>query len=136
MSTSHDARHVNYQLGTISRGTGNASTDWIGGWCPSVLDTNQWIEFRSDTVREWVAIDTQGRNDGDQWVTGFKVFSSLDGVIWKAVENGRIFPGNTDRNTVLRTTFAEPVYGNVLRINPVTWNNWFCLRIEAYFLRK
>eukprot|EP01017_Pseudomicrothorax_dubius_P025845 TRINITY_DN2835_c0_g1_i2.p1 TRINITY_DN2835_c0_g1~~TRINITY_DN2835_c0_g1_i2.p1 ORF type:complete len:232 (+),score=12.19 TRINITY_DN2835_c0_g1_i2:87-782(+) len=140
MSTSWNSRQENYHLGSVGLPIQNndGSTYKAGAWCALYNDSLQWIDFRSETIREWVAIDLQGRQDADVWVTGFKVSSSLDGVIWKKLENDRIFPGSKDRNTPVRITFSEPVYGNILRINPVSVNpgGHPCLRIEAYFLRR
>jgi hypothetical protein len=53
---------------------------------------------------------------------------------WKYVDNGRIFIGNTDSNSKVRADFDVPVRARVIRIHPVTWNNYICLRFDAIYI--
>lgn len=53
---------------------------------------------------------------------------------WKYVDNGRIFTGNTDQNSKVRADFDIPVRARAIRIHPVTWNNWICLRFDAIYI--
>ena len=61
-----------------------------GGWVAGVDDTSQWLQislFRQALVG---GVIIQGRQDKDEWVTKYKVASSLDGSTWDNVkdENG------------------------------------------------
>ena len=64
----------------------------------------------------------QGRHGThDQWVTSFKVSTSTDLKDWAWVESGRVFEGNTDRNTKVVALFHGPVKAQYVRIHPNTW---------------
>ena len=61
-----------------------------GGWVAGVDDTSQWLQvslFRQALVG---GVIIQGRQDKDEWVTNYKVATSLDGSTWDNVkdENG------------------------------------------------
>ena len=53
---------------------------------------------------------------------------------WQYVDNGRIFVGNTDRNTKVRANFNTPVRARAIRIHPLTWNGHTCLRFDVIYL--
>jgi hypothetical protein len=53
---------------------------------------------------------------------------------WKYVDKGRIFIGNTDRNSKVRSDFTTPVRARSIRIHPLTWFNWISLRFDAIYL--
>ena len=40
--------------------------------------------------------------------------------------------GNSDRNTIVKHTFAPPIIARFLRIYPLTYNIYVCLRVELY----
>ena len=44
-----------------------------GGWSAKFNDQNQWLEVDLGTQNSVKIIATQGRNDYDQWVTGYKL---------------------------------------------------------------
>ena len=43
-----------------------------------------------------------------------------DGETWYAVDDGKIFNGNSDRNTKVTNMFDSPVTAITLKIRPVT----------------
>ena len=102
-------------------------------WTAAFKDKNQWIQVTSILPKSWSCVATQGRGDADQWVTEFVVTYSSDGMTWTAVDNGRIFMGNYDRDTPMNYRFDTPVTARTLRIQPITWHNYIALRFEAYF---
>ena len=89
----------------------------------------------SETPRKWVAIETQGRgNDLDEWVTQYMVIASNDGTNWVPVDGGKLFPGNSDRNTKVRNEFNTPITSRIIRIMPKTWNLFLSMRFDAYYV--
>lgn len=53
---------------------------------------------------------------------------------WTYVDNGVIFMGNTDDNSKVRNNFTTPERARIIRIHPVTWNNYICLRFDAVYI--
>ena len=64
----------------------------------------------------------QGRGNFDAWVTEIKISSSINGVKWEDVDNGKVYQANRDRNTKVRIGFDRPVYSRTIRIYPRKWN--------------
>jgi hypothetical protein len=124
-STTYNSEHLNYRLWNTQR-QGSA-----GAWAAGYQNTNQWIQVSSITPQFWAGVMTQGRADKDQWVTSYKVQYSDDGVNWQYVDNGEIFTGNTDRNTLQTSLFSTPVVARTLRIVPQTWYGYLSLRFDA-----
>lgn len=56
---------------------------YAGAWCAKKNDYNQWIKFDFIRPMRITKIDTQGRQDADQWVTRYQLSSSLDGIQWQ-----------------------------------------------------
>ncbi|XP_071502453.1 EGF-like repeat and discoidin I-like domain-containing protein 3 [Diadema antillarum] len=86
-----------------------------------------------------VGIATQGRSDLDQWVTSYKVMCSADGTTFNPVEeicntsgNDTIFQGNVDRNTVVYNALPRPQNCQSVRVAPLTYHQYTCLRLEVY----
>jgi hypothetical protein len=71
----------------------------------------------------------------DQWIKQYQVSYSVDGQTWTYVDNGRIFTGNSDRNTKVRNNFYTAVLARTIRINPVSWYGWSSLRFDAIFVK-
>jgi len=90
---------------------------------------------------EWMQIDlqeklaisgvvTQGRAQWwySQWVTQFKVMTSVDDKTWEWVECGRTFGGNRDAATKVYNTFEKPIYARYVRFVVQRWRNWPSMR--------
>ena len=56
---------------------------YVGAWCARHNNKNQWIKVDFGRTMKITKIATQGRQDAAQWVTYYKVSSSLDGVHWQ-----------------------------------------------------
>eukprot|EP00961_Rhodomonas_salina_P075104 1008409-Rhodomonas_salina.1 len=48
---------------------------------------------------------TKGRGGFDRWVTSFTVQSSLNEIDWMSIDNGFLFTGNNDRDTLVLNYF-------------------------------
>ncbi|XP_028417633.1 uncharacterized protein LOC114542082, partial [Dendronephthya gigantea] len=104
-------------------------------WSARQNDRNQWMQV--DLGREEVVtgIATQGRNNYNQWVKTYSVSYSLDGRIFYAYESGgvgKIFIGNTDRNTIIKNVLSPAITARYVRIHPVTWQRHISMRMELY----
>ena len=76
----------------------------------------------------------QGRVDYPVWVTSIKVAYSMNGKTWDYVENGKVFPANSDTTTKVKITFSEPVYARAIRIYPQTWTGLMSMRFDAIYV--
>ena len=56
---------------------------YVGAWSARHNNKNQWIKVDFGRTMKITKIATQGRQDAAQWVTYYKVSSSLDGVHWQ-----------------------------------------------------
>eukprot|EP00057_Strongylocentrotus_purpuratus_P020571 XP_011675045.1 PREDICTED: uncharacterized protein LOC756501 isoform X1 [Strongylocentrotus purpuratus] len=107
-----------------------------GGWSAKTNDLNQWIQVDLLATYSIVRVATQGREDYSQWVTSFKIACSMDSVTFDTVkdpnntDNDNIFPGNSDRNTVVYNRFPEPMTCRYVRLLPYTWHQHISLRME------
>ena len=53
-----------------------------------------WIQVSCESPKFWTGVVVAGRGGEDkynQWVKSFKVTTTLDGVYWDSVEDGRVF---------------------------------------------
>jgi hypothetical protein len=97
-------------------------------WCAAQFKKNEWLQLDTGSVQNIQGIVTQGRRNADQWVTTYRVMVSDDDKEWRHVECGRIFDGNTDRETRVRNLFNQPVKARYVRILAETWNGWISMR--------
>ena len=67
-----------------------ASDGSIGAWVAGTDDLNQWLKVSLFRQINITGVMIQGRPSADQWVTKFKVETSLGNDIWTPVagENG------------------------------------------------
>jgi hypothetical protein len=109
------------------RGRLNSPQAWSVQWGTG---KGEWMQI---DLQEKIAVSgvvTQGRAEWwyAQWVTQFKVMTSLDLKNWEWVECGRVFPGNTDASTKVKNVFETPVYARYVRFVVERWVNWPSMR--------
>ena len=77
-STSYNGNHAPQ----LSRFNKVPSKGKAGAWCARRNNGNQWLQvnFGQDTTVTKVA--TQGRYDGNHWVTSYSLSYSVDGSHW------------------------------------------------------
>ncbi|XP_060555809.1 uncharacterized protein LOC132716530 [Ruditapes philippinarum] len=115
--------------------TANTYSGLSGGWVAGVLDTNQYIEVDMSLAYKFTKVHIQGREDADEWVTSFKIFSyNEDTATWDEYthSNGQnIFVGVADRDTITQVSLDPAVLSSKIRINPQTWSGGnISLRLE------
>ncbi|XP_071801334.1 retinoschisin-like [Asterias amurensis] len=114
-----------------------ADANTIGAWHPSIADTNQWIQVDLSNPTYVTGVLTQGRYNVyyAQWVTKYKVqFEPPSPACLVDVKDQlgqtQIFQGNTDQNSIVERRFFKPVLMVKIRIVPVKWTNFICMRFE------
>lgn len=108
-------------------GQGSLTDTSAKGWWPKNRDTqNSWWGFDLAGER-WVggiAIAAVAQNicqncgKEEYWVKQFSVETSLDGIKYSFVQDGKIFPGNRDVYETMKTYFRLPVLARFVRVYP------------------
>ncbi|XP_033117245.1 uncharacterized protein LOC117117144, partial [Anneissia japonica] len=85
-----------------------------GSWTALNQNQNQWIQADFGSSKFITGVITQGRSDGNQWVTSYKVDYSVDGTSFNTIIDANsahvVFTGNSDRNTHVTNMFPTLVY--------------------------
>ena len=117
--------------GSSSRDTMKAHNQgYLGGdlWAANTSTVGKWYQMDNGKIAEIFGVAIKGRKIGhNQWVKTFKVKYYVSGV-WKDVDGGKTFTGNTDSDTLVEVKFDTPVTTRYIRIYPQTWNNHMSLR--------
>ena len=109
--------------------TGNHSS----AWCAAGNDIeNPWIQV--DLGNEyWInAVSLQGRGDGEQYVTKFRIRYSLTDE--NGLRNLDVFEGNKDNTNVVKRVFKEPVLARIIRLYVMGYKNHPSLRWELHYV--
>jgi hypothetical protein len=101
-------------------------------WSARNRNVNQWLQVDMDTVTKVMHIATQGRQDTTQWVTSYSLQYSLNGTYFVDYEGGKIFPGNTDQNTIVKHALTPAIIARYIRVRPKTWYVHISMRMELY----
>ena len=118
-------RGLNYKL----QACGNSMIDSPGGWCATGIVIGSWIQLDNGKIGSISGVITQGRKNADQWVKSFKIKYKDESGSWWDVD-GKTFPGNTDRNSKVTTTFSKPVRTRYIRIYPQTFHGHVSMRVD------
>ncbi|XP_033117714.1 uncharacterized protein LOC117117519, partial [Anneissia japonica] len=83
-----------------------------------------------------LGIITQGHPTNSEWVLTYQIQYSLDGVIYRnmyeeTANTLKVFNGNSDSNTKVRTIFPYPVLARNLRVQILTWSSSIGLRYSV-----
>ena len=110
-------------------GTDLTNTAHNGG--TGSVNYSRWWQIHLPKQKVFGTI-TQGRKSTSttyQHVTKWKFKYSLDNTIWTDVDDDAEFTGNTDANTKVYQTFANPVVARYIRFYPQTYYNWSSARM-------
>ena len=131
----HSSNSV-YGNDTIGTAHGRGQLDGPQAW--SLLSADQhngyvinsrWYQIQLPKQKVFGTV-TQGRyNSSTQQITKWKFKYSLDNIIWTDVDNGAEFVGNTDSNTKVYQTFANPVLARYIRFYPQVYSVWASARM-------
>ena len=115
----------------IGTGHGRGRLDSVQAWSAQNNTVGEWYQIDNGVVGKITGVAIKGRKDCcDQWVKTFKVKSKGDDGAWKDVDSGKVYTGNTDRDTQVDVTFDTPVEARYIRFYPQTWNNHMSMRGE------
>jgi hypothetical protein len=89
-------------------------------WGAPTYTFDQWFQYTFNTVVPVVEVQTQACNGNFGMTHTYSLKCSQDGFIWTSIEGGKIYNGNTDRDTIVTNKLASPVYCKALRIYPVS----------------
>uniref|UniRef100_A0A6P8J2Q7 Uncharacterized protein LOC116306425 isoform X2 n=1 Tax=Actinia tenebrosa TaxID=6105 RepID=A0A6P8J2Q7_ACTTE len=104
------------------------------GWCAKEAE-GSWLQVDLEDLHCVTSIATQGNPGGNQdYVKKYKIEYSQDGDKWTThEENGnQIFDANVDNTSVKTNDLQKVIVARYIRICPVEWYCWPCLRIEVY----
>ncbi|XP_071950254.1 uncharacterized protein [Antedon mediterranea] len=108
----------------------------IGAWAAAISDTNMWFQIHLMVEHSFTGIQTQGRQDLDQWMKTFtisyiKVNQVGEHFICNSDGDPKIFDGNVDRSEI-RTHYFNPILqGVAIRIYPKSWHSRPNIRTEV-----
>ncbi|XP_033627167.1 uncharacterized protein LOC117290043 isoform X1 [Asterias rubens] len=107
-----------------------------GSWCPR-YETASWfqVDLKIQTQVEGVIMQGSYLSTDNEWVKKYTVEYSSDQTQWDYVggttkATAQVFDGNTDHNSIVTSTFDEPIQARYIRIKPTDYNVWPSMRIE------
>jgi len=120
-----------------NKGTLNSKT----GWHPKVdapSNGTEWYELQMDSPTKVAGVALQGRGNGNnpekshhwQWTTTFTAKYKDSTGQWKDVDNGFVYSGVNDKDTIVWVPFNTPVSTTAVRIYPKTWHRWYSGRFD------
>lgn len=86
-----------------------------------------WYQMDNGKFATISGVAIKGRRSSDQWVKTFKV-KYRENNVWKNVDGGATFEGNTDAESQVVVMFKTPVIARYIRIYPETYNAHMSLR--------
>jgi hypothetical protein len=115
----------------IGVGHGLGRLDSVQGWSAQTNAIGEWYQMDNGVVGKITGVAIKGRAAAhDQWVKTFKVQSKGATGTWTEVDSGKVYTGNTDKETQVDVTFDTPVDARYIRIYPQTWNNHISMRAD------
>ncbi|XP_071486088.1 lactadherin-like [Diadema antillarum] len=113
----------------------NGPHAWSASLTTSVLNPFLQVQFGSNFLVS--GIITQGRASSDQYVTSYKLSSSLDNEVWTeytdpftAFRSVKIFPANYDMTSQVRHYFRRALTAQYIRLYQNTYYVHVSLRLE------
>ncbi|EDO41138.1 predicted protein, partial [Nematostella vectensis] len=104
-------------------------------WGSASQSPGEYFQVDLGRVITVTKVATQGNRNFAEWMTSYKIGYSSDLSIWKVYREGgqeKVFPGNTDRYTVVYGVLAQPVVTRGIRIIAVTFEWRPVIRLEIY----
>jgi len=104
-------------------------------WEPLNPISGEWIQVDLGEEINVTGIATQGNAKQlvtEEWTTSYSLQYSNDGERFVDYDDGRVFPGNEDKDTVVKNRIHPPIIARFIRVLPRTWHSWNALRMELY----
>ena len=120
-----------------NKGTLNNSS----GWHPktgAATNGTEWYEMQMDTATKVAGVALQGRGNGNdknrsyhwQWITTFTAKYKDSTGQWKDVDDGFVYSGANDKDSIVWVPFNTPVNTTAVRVYPKTWHRWYSGRFD------
>ncbi|XP_020631519.1 coagulation factor V-like [Orbicella faveolata] len=117
------------RMGTVKRGR------YVGAWCARHNNHHQWLKVDFKQPMKITKIETQGRQDTNQWVTRYQLSYSQDGAHWtlyRQRSNDKYFQANRDQHSIVANVINPPIIARFCRIIPRGWYRHISMRVEFY----
>eukprot|EP01125_Pyxidicula_operculata_P001897 TRINITY_DN11806_c0_g1_i1.p1 TRINITY_DN11806_c0_g1~~TRINITY_DN11806_c0_g1_i1.p1 ORF type:complete len:245 (-),score=31.84 TRINITY_DN11806_c0_g1_i1:87-797(-) len=138
ISNPYDRNRPEY--GSIGKIHNQSQLNCKGQWVPS-LGNNQhqeWIQIDCGGLKTVAGVQTQGRGDGayrnTYYVRSYQVSVSHDGQNFLSVDGGHVFNANYDDDTIVTNRFRQPILTRYVRIYPIEYSGYVCLRAALVLL--
>ncbi|EDO38589.1 predicted protein, partial [Nematostella vectensis] len=112
-----------------------------GAWAAGNNRKGEYLQVDLGRVTWVTHVATQGRPEGTfhvQWVAEYTVEYSLTADQWQSYQDGnsflflKIFPGNSDKTTVVKNEFSPVIKARYVRIVVQAWEAHILMRAEFY----
>ncbi|XP_052800250.1 lactadherin-like isoform X2 [Mya arenaria] len=104
------------------------------GWCAKYKSSSEWLQVDLGVASRVTGVLTQGRADGNEWVTAFMISHSNNAYNWYYVQdqygNQKIFEGNTDSYSVKHSYLDSAIVARFIKFHTVQWNRHPSMRVE------
>ena len=137
LSTPNSRRSSSGVTGTTVPGTDTPGNGFNRGrldspaaWSAWPANYTDWYQLDNGVEARISGVAIKGRASANEWVTKFSVKSSSNGSTWVNVDGGKVFTGNTDRNTQVNVKFNTPVNTRYIRIYPKAISGYMSLRAD------
>jgi len=137
LSTPNSRRSSSGVTGTTVPGTDTPGNGFNRGrldspaaWSAWPANYTDWYQLDNGVEARISGVAIKGRASANEWVTEFSVKSSSNGSTWVNVDGGKVFTGNTDRNTQVNVKFNTPVNTRYIRIYPKAISGYMSLRAD------
>ncbi|XP_048587804.1 EGF-like repeat and discoidin I-like domain-containing protein 3 [Nematostella vectensis] len=124
-----------FTIGIFTLPPANGRLNNEKAWASASQSAEEYLQIDLGRETTVTKVATQGHPDWYEWTKSYKIGYSTDLFTWKLYREGeqeKVFPGNTDRNTVVYGVLAQPIVARGIRIIVVTFQHWPALRVEVY----
>ncbi|XP_031573510.1 lactadherin-like [Actinia tenebrosa] len=118
-----------------------ATLEHQGSWTAGQKMVGEYIQIDLGRMYKLTKVATQGRVPADwhtQWVTKYSLAYRADDPTWTDYKENdiiKVFPGNSDKTTVVTNDILVPIVARFVRIIVKEAHEWPSMRTELYGCR-
>jgi hypothetical protein len=117
-------------------GMGHAQSmlDSAQAWSAQTNEVGQYMTISLGSVQTVTGVITQGRSESSQWVTSYKVQTSMDCSVYDDVDRSDrdsqswVFAANVEMYSAVPNFFKNRVKASCVRLLPQSWVNHMSMR--------
>jgi hypothetical protein len=130
-----ESRMYSSVYGGDALGTGHAQSRLSSkaAWSAQYSYAGEWMQIDVGKRKDIGGVVLLGRTKPNDWVTAYKVFTSMDGYGWSEIDG--VFDGAADADTPVYGTF-DPVAARYVRIMIETWEGHLSARAGVVVCRS